>query len=174
MSKSVDAATLELITQRLGRSPRGLREVAVWDARGEPMVIRVASLVDFKPFPTLFWLIDPALSLRIDREEATGTIAQLQSRVDEDAELLAAMTADHARHIALRESYVPDADRRFLEEKRQWSALAERGIGGIADRQRIRCLHTWYAAHLVVPNTVGNLLDARWAREASQTLRPAR
>lgn len=159
----IDPATLALVEQRLGRAPRGLREIAVCDAQGDPMVIRVASLVDDKPFPTLFWLIDPALSLRIDREEAGGTIAILQSRVEGEPGLLRAMAEDHRRHIVRRESHIDAAERSALEEKGRWSALSERGIGGIADFSRIRCLHTWYAAHLVESNTIGRLLDARWA-----------
>ena len=31
---------------------------------------------------------------------------------------------------------------------------------------RIRCLHTWYAAHLVVPNTIGAMLDDWWREQA--------
>ena len=50
----------------LGRKPRGLEDIPVTQANGQPMVIRVASLVEEKPFPTLFWLIDPALCYRID------------------------------------------------------------------------------------------------------------
>ena len=45
--------------------------------------------------------------------------------------------------------------------------LSHTGIGGIADFTRIRCLHTWYAAHLVVPNTVGELLDQWWLEQES-------
>jgi hypothetical protein len=130
------------------------------------MVIRVASVVEGKPFPTLFWLIDPQLCLRIDRVEAAGLIAQMQAQVNSDPDLLRAMDADHRRHIALRESFLSSDERAVLEGAGQWDALAERGIGGIADFRRIRCLHTWYAAHLVVPNTIGGLLDAFWERSA--------
>ncbi|MFT7289495.1 MAG: hypothetical protein ACI87W_003630 [Halieaceae bacterium] len=160
---AIDEATLALVTARLGRAPRGLRAVARRDEDGQPMVIRVASLVDSKPFPTLFWLIDPGLTLRIDREEASGTIADLQSRVDTEPALLEAMGAEHRRHIELRESFLLPGERELLEARGQWSALATRGIGGIADFGRIRCLHTWYAAHLVHANTIGRLLDERWA-----------
>ena len=45
----------------LGRAPRGLQEVSVLSPQDDPMVIRVASLVDRKPFPTMFWLIDKDL-----------------------------------------------------------------------------------------------------------------
>ena len=51
----------------LGREPRGLRAIPVADAHGEPLVIRVASVVDEKPFPTLYWLVGAELCLRIDR-----------------------------------------------------------------------------------------------------------
>ena len=45
------------------------------------------------------------------------------------------------------------------------SALDERGIGGISEPTRIRCLHTWYAAHLVTPNidrAVSRRAPRRW------------
>ena len=154
---------LAYIRARLGRDPRGLRAVAYRDAQGRPGVIRVASVVDGKPFPTLFWLLDPDLCLRIDREEAGGTIAALQHRVAADPTLRAGMHHDHETHIALRDRFLDPAERRQLEDSGRMAALTERGIGGIADFQRIRCLHTWYAAHLVVPNTIGCLLDTRWA-----------
>ncbi len=164
---NIDATTLATITERLGREPRGLRAVAARDAAGEPAVIRVASVVDGRPFPTLFWLIDPVLNYRIDRAEAGGLIADLQARVDAEPGLAAAMAGDHRRHIALREQHLAPAERELLEARGQWAALAERGIGGIADFRRIRCLHTWYAAHLVEPNTIGGLLDAHWAAQAA-------
>lgn len=160
---TIDASTLSLVETRLGRRPRGLQEVAFLDSQGLPAVIRVASVVEGKPFPTLFWLIDPSLNLRIDREEATGRITAFQSVVDSDPMLQQAMERDHRRHIALRESYVSSAERKLLESRGQWKALSERGIGGIADFKRIRCLHTWYAAHLVEPNVIGQLLDAYWS-----------
>ena len=109
----------------LGREPRGLEDIPVLDDGGQPRVIRVASLVDGKPFPTLFWLVDPVLNYRIDQDEARGLIKDFQTRVNAEPGLRAS-------------------------------------IGGIADFSRIRCLHTWYAAHLVVPNTIGGLLDRHW------------
>tara|TARA_R110000823_G_scaffold171736_12_gene304270 strand:+ start:3927 stop:4445 length:519 start_codon:yes stop_codon:yes gene_type:complete len=158
----ISPQTQARITQLLGRTPRGLEEVAVARADGEPVVIRVASLVDDKPFPTLFWLVDPGIAYRIDQAEAAGTILELQARVDADVELQQAMRADHRAHIRLRDSYISADLRRRIERLGFGPVLATRGIGGIADFQRIRCLHTWYAAHLVVPNTIGRLLNAHW------------
>jgi hypothetical protein len=155
---------LNQVAALLGRQPRGLEEIALSGADGEPMVIRVASLVDEKPFPTLFWLVDRTLCYRIDQIEAAGVIKQLQQRIDADPDLQASMREDHRAHIALREKFMSPAVRRGLQELGFETALARKGIGGIADLTRIRCLHTWYGSHLVVPNTVGTLLDDYWSQ----------
>lgn len=164
MSLSPD--TVQQVATLLGRQPRGLEAIAVAGPAGEPWVIRVASLVEDKPFPTLFWLIDPTLCYRIDRAEASGLILQFQQRIDAQPALQRAMHSDHQAYIALREQYMSPAVQRRLQELKFSSALSERGIGGIANFTRIRCLHTWYGAHLVVPNTVGAMLDDWWSQQA--------
>ena len=153
----------DAVARLLGREPRGLREVPVLDKDGQPAVIRVAPLVDGKPFPTLFWLVDPELCYRIDQAEASGLIQHFQGRVDGDDVLRAAMTADHQDYISLRNQYMDDAERQSLQDLGYYEILQTRGVGGIADFTRIRCLHTWYGAHLVKANTIGKLLDAHWA-----------
>ena len=167
MFVSLTPEIISEITRLLGREPRGLRDVPVVSDSGEPQVIRVASIVDGKPFPTLFWLIDPAICLRIDRDEAGGLITVLQARVDKEAELRAQMVEDHRSHIALRDSFLSDEERQVLDAAGFGDALTSRGIGGIADFSRIRCLHTWYGAHLVHPNTIGRLLDEYWANNSA-------
>jgi len=153
---------ITVIESLLGREPRGLEDVAVRDNTGVPMVIRVAPLVNEKPFPTLFWLIDKRLNYAIDQVEAGGLIAELQETVDSSPELQAEMVVDHQRYIELRQSYFSEIQKQHIKRLGYESVLAERGIGGIVDFQRIRCLHTYYAAHLVRANTVGRLLDAYW------------
>ena len=153
----------EQVEQLLGRAPRGLEQVAVSSASGLPMVIRVASLVEGKPFPNLFWLIDAPLVYKIDVVEAGGLIAEFQAQVDGDKELKRRMNSDHQAHIALRNSHMSESVEAQLRSGNYYDVLQSRGIGGIADFGRIRCLHTWYAAHLVVPNAIGCMLDRYWA-----------
>lgn len=162
----VSEAVRDAVARLLGREPRGLRGVPVLDKDGQPAVIRVAPLVDGKPFPTLFWLVDPELCYRIDQAEASGLIQHFQERVDSDAGLRAAMTADHLDYIALRNQFMEEQERRSLQELGFYEVLQARGVGGIADFTRIRCLHTWYGAHLVKANTIGKLLDTHWAMTA--------
>ena len=154
----------------LGRAPRGLEDIAVTGPAGEPVVIRVASLVEDKPFPTLFWLVDPALCYRIDQLEAGGLIKQFQQRVDLNANLQRSMRDDHEAYIALRDSYMRPDIRLRLEALGFSAALVNKGVGGIGDFTRIRCLHTWYGAHLVEPNTVGCMLDDLWRLQAKSLL----
>lgn len=175
---TVTAEMRARVAALLGREPRGLEAIALTAADGSPMVIRVASLVDDTPFPTLFWLVDPALNYRIDQAEAGGLIRQFQRRIDADPGLQEQMRSDHQAHITLRASYIGDALQCRLAQLGFADVLKDRGIGGIADFQRIRCLHTWYAAHLVVPNTIGGLLDEWWREreclgEASDTVAAA-
>jgi hypothetical protein len=159
--------TIQQVAALLGREPRGLEAIAVAGPAGEPRVIRVASLVEDKPFPTLFWLVDPDLCYRIDQQEATGLIARFQAQIDADPELCRGLREDHRAHIALREGFMSPSVRRRLQELNFAEALAGRGIGGIANFTRIRCLHTWYGAHLVVPNTVGRMLDDWWSQQST-------
>ncbi len=156
---------IKQISQLLGREPRGLEDIAVRTPSGEPVVIRVASLVDSAPFPNLFWLVDPVTVYRIDRDEAGGLIQRLQKIVDADTGLQTSLIDDHRAHITLRNRYMSGAVKEKLRSLNFYQVLQERGIGGIADFGRIRCLHTWYAAHLVVPNTIGHLLEAQWRSE---------
>ena len=162
-TNSVTADLRTQIAKLLGREPRGLEEVADYGAAGEPRVIRVSSLVDGKPFPNLYWLIDPALVYRIDCDEAGGLIHRMQKQVDDDPLLQRQMISDHRAHIDLRNGFMSQAIEAQLRASNYYEVLQQRGIGGIADFGRIRCLHTWYAAHLVVANTIGGLLDKHWA-----------
>ena len=159
---SVVEADKQVIANLLGREPRGLEAVAYRDSKGVPMVIRVAPLVANKPFPTLFWLVDKRLNYAIDQLEASGFIAQLQSQVDAGDDLRQQLLADHQAYIDLRQSYITEQQRQCIRDLGYEAVLVQRGIGGIADFQRIRCLHTYYAAHLVNANTIGRLLDAHW------------
>jgi hypothetical protein len=149
----------DFVAERLGREPRGFRDVAAFNEQGLPASIRVSSIVDGKPFPTLYWLIDADLSLNIDRLEAGGWIARVQTEIASNAAFRQRMQRDHTAHIALRDGYLLDEERKLLASNNMLSALSKRGIGGISEPDRIRCFHTWYAAHMVVPNAVGGIVD---------------
>ena len=162
ISSSIDANTVAQVAVLLGREPRGLEAVEAVDAKGQPSVIRVASLVDDKPFPTMFWLVDKTLNYKIDQLEAGGLIAKMQLEIDASEALQASMIADHQQFIQLRDTNMSAEIKARLVEQNYYDALQKRGIGGIANFIRIRCLHTYYASHCVVPNTIGRWLDSEY------------
>lgn len=149
----------DFVTERLGREPRGFCDVSAFNENGKPAVIRVSSVVDGKPFPTMFWLIDADISLKIDRLEAAGWIAKLQQMVNESDAIKEQMKQAHDAHNELRDGFLAEEERTLLTSRGMMSALLDRGIGGIQEPDRIRCLHTWYAAHMVEPNCVGMAVD---------------
>lgn len=157
MQPTIDPTTYQTITERLGREPRGLASVAAW-RNNEPSVIRVHPLVDDKPFPTLYWLIDPEINYALDQLEARGLIRQLQSLIDASPELIESMKQDHLHYINQRNQWMDEPTKTALHARNFYMVLQKRGIGGIENFQRIRCFHTYFAAHLVAPNTVGQLL----------------
>lgn len=162
ISSSIDANIIAQVAELLGREPRGLEAIEAVDANGRPSVIRVASLVDDKPFPTMFWLVDKALNYKIDQLEAGGLIAKMQAEIDASEDLQASLIADHQQFIRLRDANMSTDIKARLVEQNYYDALQQRGIGGIANFIRIRCLHTYYASHRVVPNTIGRWLDKEY------------
>ena len=163
---AVTPQDVEEVTRLLGRKPRGLRAIPIRTGSGQPAVLQVASLIDKKPFPTLFWLVNPQLNLAIDKLEAAGLIAQFQQKLNVEQSYQLRLANAHQTHIQLRLELMTGDDRRRIRQLGFEQVFKERGIGGIKNFNRIRCLHTYYAAHLVSPNLIGEWLDARWRVEA--------
>ena len=76
-------AQLAIITEQLGRPPRGLEAVAATDSHGRPLVLRMAPIVDDAPFPTLYWLSCERLKVVLSRLEASGVIKELEARLQQ-------------------------------------------------------------------------------------------
>ncbi len=158
----MDARSRADVDQLLGRQARGLESIERRGADGAPLVIRVASLVDGKPFPTLYWLVGAELCHRIDQLEAAGVIARLQARINTDLHSRTSLAVDHWRYAQAREQYMSVEVRDALQRCNWLAPLRARGIGGVSDFSRIRCLHMFYAAHLLQPNIIGCWLDSEF------------
>ena len=128
-----DQHQLTLITEQLGRAPRGIEAVAAVDGNGTPLVLRMAPIVDGKPFPTLYWLSCERLKIEISRIEANGVIKQLETRLQEDADFLATYHASHRDYVDARWAYMSTEQRQEVERLGYTEILRERGIGGIAN-----------------------------------------
>ena len=164
-------ADRELVAQRLGRPPAGRFRVARRDDAGRPVVIENHPILDDQggqpqPFPTTHWLIDPGLVAAVGRLESAGAVAQLERRIQEDADLAARVAEDHRRLIAYRLSLLAEDHRNALAAAGRLGVLQQRGVAGIADFTRVKCLHAWLAHHLARGNALGPMIQAALTPEA--------
>lgn len=157
-----DARQLAIIAEQLGRAPRGIEALAATDGEGTPLVLRMAPIVDGKPFPTLYWLCSERLKVEISHIEAAGVIKQLETRLQQDPDFLAAYHRSHDAYVATRWACMSDTQKAEVHRLGYEGVLTERGIGGIANRDQVRCLHTQYAHHLCGENVIGQWLDEHY------------
>lgn len=148
------------VHRALGREPTGAEEVVARCPVGHPLAIRVKSIVKGRPFPTLFWLTCPHVSKQIDALEASGLIKELEQEIADSIPLANHIRLDHMRHAALREKTLIDEERDALRDLGMLEEFNAKGIGGVADLNRLRCLHMHFAAHQVIPNWVGSRMES--------------
>ena len=157
---TISAQQLALIEQQLGRTPRGIVDIAWQTKAGVPAVLQMRSLVDDQPFPTLYWLCSKDLYQAIAEIETAGWVKRIEQQIQEDEELRQAHLADQQAYVTLRWEKMQDADRQRIAELGFSELFDSYGIGGIRHWDKVRCLHMQYAYHLAVGGTaIGKRLD---------------
>ncbi|MCH9720062.1 MAG: DUF501 domain-containing protein [Actinomycetia bacterium] len=139
-------ADLAVIAEQLGRSPRGVVEIAHRCPCGAPDVVMTEPrLPDGTPFPTLYYLTCPRAASAIGTLEADGVMAEMQQRVAEDPELAQQYAAAHRDYLQRRAALgdVPE--------------IAGISAGGMPDR--VKCLHVLAAHSLAAGPGVNPLGD---------------
>ena len=154
------------VAEDLGREPAGRFRVAWRTRTGRPGVIENHPVhIDRngipEPFPTTHWLIEPQLVAAVSRLESAGGVVEMEAEIAKDASLAARVSNDHRRLIAYRQSLLSGEEEDQLREAGRLAALTDRGIAGLADFTRVKCLHAWLANHLAMGNAIGPLLLER-------------
>ncbi len=157
----MEPVTLEdkrIIAAQLGREARGLLRVERCCPYGYPQVILVHPLIEGKPFPTTFWLTCPFLTEEIAHLEEAGWIKKMETLLKKDTRLNAQLQRAHHAYIEERMHLLSVEDRRFLADSGMSASLQDKGIGGIADFNRIKCLHLHVAHALARENPIGEIV----------------
>jgi len=153
----------QIIARQIGRTPHYLFAVAMRCSHGYPQVTINYPLQIEKehliPFPTLFWLTCPYLRLSIDRLEAAGMVGEAEKMLQDVPRAMDAYQTAHKEYIAERWQLLSERDREQLINAGMTSSMLERGIGGLADQRKVKCLHLHYAHYLVRRNIVGEFVD---------------
>ena len=116
------------------------------------------------PFPTIYWLTDPALDRAIANLERQGAIGETERIIQNDPVLLASFRADHERYRDARWAMLTDADRAEVEASPSMLASFRAGIAGTAKFSTVKCLHAHVAHYLAdaAGNTIAQLLIERF------------
>lgn len=152
-----EAATAEdiaVVSEQLGRPARDILGVCARCVCGAPVVVSTKPrLSDGTPFPTLYYLTQPAATQAASRLEAEGMMSVYERRLQEDPAAADAYAAAHLAYIRTREAI------NVVEEIEGISA------GGMPER--VKCLHALMAYALSAGpgvNPVGDwaLADTLW------------
>jgi len=134
LSEEATSSDLEIITQQLKRTPRGILSIKARCNCKNPAVISCNPIIDDKPFPTFYWLTLPWLHQKISKLEASGLMEKFNQRLENDPDFKALIQKTHQEYIQTRNS-VQD-----ISEQNQMSA------GGMPNH--IKCLHSLVAHSL--------------------------
>lgn len=152
---------IKFLHQQLGRTPRGLMAIAHRNFEGLPSVIRVSTIVNDQPFPTIYWLTDSVIVKNISRLEAAGVVKEIEEKILQSPSFLAEHLSDQASYHTLRDQFVAENSDEITAAKLR-IVFRDLGFGGISNWNRVRCLHMFYAHHLVHGNFVGKWLDQNY------------
>ena len=151
------ASDIEVVSAQLGRPARDIVGISARCVCGNPLVVVThPRLEDGTPFPTLYYLTQPAATQAASRLEAEGKMAEYQDRLAEDEDARQAYRLAHET---------------FLATRAQLGAIEEiEGISAGGMPTRVKCLHSLMAHSLSVGpgvNPVGDwaLADTPWSRE---------
>jgi len=162
----------QIIARQLGREPRGLLSIEKRCQYGYPKVIKVYPLLKlkggqasqaFEIFPTLFWLTCPKILQQISQLEYAGVIKKLEELIQKDNSFRDKYHEAHRRYIEERWQILKEEDKEFLKKNDLVPSLLQRGIGGIKDFNKIKCLHLHYAHHLARENIIGRFLEENFS-----------
>ena len=148
------------VSRQLGRPVRDVAAIAARCVCGKPLVVQTPPrLADGTPFPTLYYLTQPAATAAISTLEATGLMAELQARLEVEPDLAAAYLAAH-------ESYL--SDRAALGEVSEVDGISAGGMP-----TRVKCLHALVGHSLAVGpgvNPIGDIALSlcSWSPEVCQ------
>lgn len=159
MKPNVTENDIAKIEEFLKRKARGVLEISARRKDGSPASIKVSPVVDKVPFPTIYWLVDPIVYKEISHLEGQGFTKELQSQIDNSDEL-----KDQVQKI--HEAYRDERVKLFKElnlnlPENMMSMITDTGIGGLRDFHHLRCLHMFYAFHLVRPHIIGEMIDKK-------------
>ncbi|NUL44149.1 DUF501 domain-containing protein [Cellulosimicrobium funkei] len=148
---------LDTISLQLNRPARDVVEIGARCVCGNPLVATTAPrLSNGIPFPTTFYLTHPVLTAAVSRLEASGVMAEMSERLQQDDEL-------STRYRNAHEAYLSERDRvgrvAGTDEVPEISGISAGGMP-----ERVKCLHVLVGHSLAAGPGVNPLGDEALGR----------
>lgn len=154
---------IEFIEKALGRIPRGIISVSSRAPDNTPTALKMKCVVDKTPFPTHFWLCSPLLIEKVNFLESQRLVKPLELLIEQSKPLAKAFLEDQKRYQQIRNNCLTDEDKAFLSSLGILDLFTQkRGIGGIEDFTKIRCLHMQIAHLISDDNVIGQWLQDKF------------
>lgn len=155
----------KIIELQLVREIDNFLKTALYCPFGFPAVITVKPFFNNTAAPTIYWLSCPYLNYEVDRLEAeSDLISELGNKLKLDPEFKAVMEAAHQRYAEKRKQLLTAEELQKAREVSEdlYRMLIESGVGGIREKEGIKCLHTHLADFLVgKSNPVGKIVFSK-------------
>ena len=127
LSEATEADIAE-VSRQLGRPARNILAIAARCVCGRPLVVQTSPrLENGTPFPTLYYLTQPAATAAVSTLEASGLMVELQALLAENEEIAQQYLEAHNSYLAEREAILQVAE------------TADFSAGGMPSR--VKCLH---------------------------------
>lgn len=147
----------KIIKRQLDREPDNLLEIAKRCPFGYPAVLTVKPYENSIVFPTTYWLSCPYFVKKISKIENNGLIQKLTLRLKTDEEFRALLKKAHENYAKKRLSYLEIEPTDLPDGIKD--VLVNSGVGGIIDKEGVKCLHTHFADYLINGlNPVGEIV----------------
>ncbi|ADQ15387.1 DUF501 domain-containing protein [Halanaerobium hydrogeniformans] len=151
----------KIVELQLKRNINNFSKSAVFCPFDFPTVVIVNPYKNNIPAPTIYWLSCPYLNYKVDRLEAeSNLLAVLQELLDKDHEFKNRMEKAHKKYAKMRRELLSQEDLNKAKSLSEnlYQTLLYSGVGGIKDKEGIKCLHT-HLAHFLIDksNPVGEI-----------------
>ena len=151
-----------IIKYQIGRQPENLSKIEVYCPFDKPAVLLTLPYSEENGvFPTSHWLSCPYLVREVAKLEDEGLVKKLSSIIADNADFRMKLMKAHKRYAANRLKYLSDSMKNKIKKKSlgMYKVLVESGVGGIMEKEGVKCLHTHLADFLVMgDNPIGELI----------------
>ena len=146
-----------IISEQIGRKPDNLKDVALRCPFSYPAVLLTSPYEESIVFPTSYWLSCPYLVKKVSIIEDQGLIQELTNKLKIDKKFKNKLQRAHEDYAKRRVDLLECKIEALPEGIRD--VIVNSGVGGIVDKEGIKCLHTHLADYLVNgKNPVGKIV----------------